>query len=63
MSTYQEMSNQLDSLIAQLQSGELDVDDAIKKYEQASKLIAKMEAYLQTAENKIEKIKASFTTA
>lgn len=55
------MSVRLDAIMAELQDGQLDVDVAIKKYEEASKLIKKMEAYLQTAENKIQIIKTTFS--
>lgn len=59
MSTYQEMSSQLDKLITELQDGSIDIDEALQKYEKADKLIEEMEKYLKNAENKIEKIKAS----
>ncbi len=61
MSTYKEMSEQLDMIVAELQDGNTDVDEALKKYEEASKLIGDMEKYLKTAENKIQKIKVNLS--
>lgn len=42
------------------ESSQVTLDEAVKKYEQANKLIAEMEDYLKTAENKIKKITADF---
>lgn len=52
------MSDKLDSLMMELKSGDLDIDEAISKYQEAQKLISKMKKYLEEAENKITKIKA-----
>lgn len=60
MSTYKELSEELSEIMAQLQNGELPLDDAISRYEEGMKLIKKMETELKTAENKISKIKATF---
>jgi exodeoxyribonuclease VII small subunit len=61
MATYQEMTIQLDTLVAELQNSNLDIDEALKKYEEANKLISKMEVYLKTSENKIKKIKSAIS--
>lgn len=55
--TYQTLSNQLDDVLARLQQPDIDVDEAVKLYEQGLKLIKQCEAQLKQAENKIEKIK------
>lgn len=52
------MSDQLDVLMSELKSGDLDIDEAISKYQEAQKLINKMKKYLEVAENKVTKIKA-----
>lgn len=57
MTTYKDMQSSLEIIITELQSNQLDVDEAIKKYNEASKLILKMEKYLKTADNKIKIIK------
>jgi exodeoxyribonuclease VII small subunit len=59
MKTYKEMASELDALMENLQSDSLDIDEAVKVYEQATKLIAQMEAHLEKAENKITKLKAN----
>lgn len=55
--TYAQLSAELVAIIDWFESGQVELDEAIDKYEQASKLIKQLEAYLKTAENKIEKIK------
>ncbi len=52
------MSEQLNEILLWFESEEVDLDEAVKKYEQAQKLIDEMEKYLKTAENKIRKIAA-----
>lgn len=54
--TYGEMSAQLDEILAWFDSTEVDLDEAMSKYQEALKLIEQMEAYLKTAENKVRKI-------
>lgn len=55
--SYKELQAELDALMARLQDDELDVDEAIKTYEAASKVITQLQKYLQTAENKLKKVK------
>jgi exodeoxyribonuclease VII small subunit len=54
--SYREMAEQLDQIMAWFESGDLDIDEAVNKYEEATKLLEQMEKYLKTAENKIKKI-------
>lgn len=61
MSTYKEMQSQLDVIIAELQDGSLNIDEAVKKFEEANKLIIKMEKHLKEVENKIQKIKINLS--
>lgn len=58
--SYQELSNELDSILQELQAGDLDIDDAVKKYERGMQILQELETYLKTAENKVKKIKANF---
>lgn len=62
MKSYKDMSTKLDTLMEQLQGETIDIDDAIKTYEQAAKLIKEMEQYLASAENKISKIKTDLAS-
>lgn len=61
--TYQELSEQLDELLAKLQQPDCDVDEAAGLYEAALKTISAMEKHLETAQNKVAKIKADFAGA
>lgn len=57
---YQKLQAELDDVLAQLQNPNIAVDDAIKLHEKGMLLVEKLEAYLSSAENKINKIKESF---
>ncbi|HEX7963466.1 MAG TPA: exodeoxyribonuclease VII small subunit [Candidatus Saccharimonadales bacterium] len=54
---YQTVSAELESILAALQRPDIQVDEAVKLYEQGLKLAAMLEAHLQEAENKITKLK------
>jgi exodeoxyribonuclease VII small subunit len=56
---YSQMSLELDEILLWFESGDVDLDEALNKYQQALKLIDEMESYLKTAQNKIQKISAS----
>ena len=55
--SYEIMYAELESIIQSLQSGELSLDESIKQYERSRELITKLEKHLETAQNKITKIK------
>lgn len=54
---YRTLSDQLQTVLDKLQAPEVQVDDAVKLYEEGLKLVAALEKHLQHAENKIEKFK------
>ncbi|MBX4188687.1 exodeoxyribonuclease VII small subunit [Candidatus Saccharibacteria bacterium] len=58
--TYQQMTDELNKLVEWFESDSVNIDDAVTKYEQAMELLAKMDDYLKTAENKIKKIAIKF---
>lgn len=58
--TYKQMNEELAEILAWFEGEQVDLDKAVAKYEQAMKLLAEMEKYLKTAENKIKKISAKF---
>ena len=60
MSSYQELTDNLNEILSELQSGELPLDKAITQYEEGMKLIKDMQTQLKTAENKITKIKSTY---
>jgi exodeoxyribonuclease VII small subunit len=53
---YREMATELEQIMMWFESGDIDIDEAVKKYEEATKLLDEMEKYLKTAENKIKNI-------
>lgn len=55
--SYKELQSALDDVMTKIQAEELDVEEAIKLYEQGEQLIKELEVYLKTAENKIKKLK------
>jgi exodeoxyribonuclease VII small subunit len=61
--TYQQLSDEFTELVAWFESEDVNLDEAIVKYEQSMELLNQMETYLKTAENKIKKIAAKFNQA
>lgn len=60
---YQALQQQLQEVLAKLQSENTDVESAVAAYEQGVKLVAELTTYLETAENKISKLQQSFGDA
>lgn len=59
---YQELSKELDTILAQLQTDDFDIDEALKLYERGISISKQLESYLKEAENTVTKLKASFDT-
>jgi exodeoxyribonuclease VII small subunit len=57
---YQELQEQLDTVLAKLQAPDVHVDEAVKLYEEGLKLVSALEKHLKGAENTIEKLKLQF---
>lgn len=55
--TFRELSDQLESVLAQLQADDIDVDEALKLHEQGIALAAELEKRLEAAEHKVKTIK------
>jgi exodeoxyribonuclease VII small subunit len=55
---YQTLSAELDVVLNNLQRSDIQVDEAIRLYEQGLKLIEELEANLEQAENKLTVLKA-----
>lgn len=51
---YRELQAELDDVLSQLQSSELDIDNALQLYKQGKKLVQQLEDYLKTAKNEIQ---------
>lgn len=53
---YQELSTELDTIVAKLQSEDVGVDDALKLYERGTVITKELEKYLKDAENTVKKV-------
>lgn len=56
--TYQSLKAELDSIMAELQRDDLDVDVALEHYKRGIELVRQLEQYLKTAENQVIELKA-----
>ena len=54
---YQTLSQELETVLADLQRDDVQVDEAVKLYERGLALAADLETHLQEAENKIRQLK------
>lgn len=54
---YKTMMAELTQLLADMQSDDVDVDEALAKYERGQQLVHELEDYLEKAENTITKHK------
>lgn len=54
--SYKSLNAELEDLLQQMQSGDIDLDEAIAKYKQALATVEKMESYLKKAKAEIEKV-------
>ena len=54
---YQALSNRLDEVLEAIQAPDVTIDQAVSYYQEGSELIAKLQTYLDTAENRITKLK------
>ncbi len=55
--SYQELSTELDQLLAALQNPDVPIDEAVELYERGLQLVQQLEVHIKTAENKITKLK------
>ncbi|HET7059790.1 MAG TPA: exodeoxyribonuclease VII small subunit [Candidatus Saccharimonadales bacterium] len=54
---YEELRAELDSVLAELQREDLDVDKALEYYQRGLELVRQLQKYLKSAENKVRDIK------
>jgi len=54
---YQALNLELENILAALQQPNVQVDEAVKLYDQGLKLIALLEQHLNEAENTIQRLK------
>ncbi len=54
--SYQQLQTELQAVLEKLEDPELDIEQSFTEYEKGEKLIAELEKYLKTAQNKISKL-------
>lgn len=60
--SYEALNSELEAIMLELQNEDLDIDLALKHYERGLELVKALENYLKNAENKINELKATFST-
>lgn len=55
--TYSQLQTELDEILVELQTAELDIDKAINLYKKGEAVITELEKQLQTAKNTIKHLK------
>jgi exodeoxyribonuclease VII small subunit len=56
---YRELKQALDQVMAELQSDDLDVDEALKLYQKGLELVGQLEHYLKTAETTLTELRTT----
>lgn len=59
---YRNLNEELETLLNELQGGDLDIDEAVKKYQRGMEIVTELQKYLKDAENKVKKVKANFSS-
>lgn len=54
--TYRELKAELDTLMVWFERDDIDIEEALKKYQQAEKLISEIEALLSSAALTVKKL-------
>ena len=52
---YKKLQAELEAIVAELQSGDLAIDEAMKQHDRAQEIIKQLEQFLDEAEQKITK--------
>ena len=55
---YEQLRQELDGILSELQSPDLDIDKALKHYGRGLELVEELEEYLSTAENTVRELKS-----
>lgn len=56
---YQQLNAELATVMAELEQGDLDIDDAVRCYERGLELVKLLETHLKKAENRVTELKSS----
>ncbi len=57
---YRQLNQELDQVLSELESADLDIETALQKYQRGMEIIQQLETYLKIAENKVTKLKATW---
>ena len=57
---YAQLKAELDELLELLQSEDIDIDEAVERYQRGTELVKLLEAKLKQAKNKVTKLKVNF---
>jgi exodeoxyribonuclease VII small subunit len=57
--TYKELSAELEKVMADLEQGDLDIDEAVGCYERGLAIVRELEVHLKDAENRVIELKES----
>jgi exodeoxyribonuclease VII small subunit len=57
-----EAFDNLNKIVEQLESGDVDLNDALKQYEEGLKLVQECKKQLETVENKVKVIRDKYAT-
>lgn len=58
--TYQELKSELDAVLVELQTDDIDVDKTLAKYKRGLEIIDQLNDQLKNAENTITELQAKF---
>ena len=57
---YQALSQELESILLELQREDLDIDQAVAHYQRGLEVVQALEIYLKTAENNVKQLQVKF---
>ena len=60
---YQDLKTELDTILLELQTEDIDVDQTVAKYKRGLELVEKLESQLKDAENIITELQAKFPSS
>lgn len=58
--SYAELSQELAEVMARLEQGDLDIDEAVQSYDRGLQIVKQLEALLLKSENRVSQLRASY---
>lgn len=53
---YRALNNELETILSDLETNDLEIDEAIKQYQRGTEIVTQLQEYLKIAENKVKKV-------